>query len=92
MKATVLRGVLGWGNRKSGCEAYGPGGRWSDRGQGGADGDLLGDALERAGASEGHALLVIAVPRFGDHEALFDAVESFLSEREVADIIRDAKL
>jgi len=86
MKATVLRGVLGWGNRKSGTEAYGPGGRWADRGLGGSEGDLLGDALEREGASEGHQLLVIAVPRFGDYEALFDAVEAFVAEQPVIDI------
>jgi len=61
----VLRGFLGWGNRKGGLEAYGPGGRWGgekalgDRGYG----DLLGDALDRAGATEGADLIVVAVSR-----------------------------
>ena len=61
----VLDGVLGWGNRKTGCEAYGPGGRWEGEGN---DGDLLGDALERVGGSEGMNLIVVAVDRFA-HKA-----------------------
>lgn len=87
----IVRGNLGWGNRKSGTEAYGPGGRWSQLDDGtpvptpnGGDpqqGDLLGDALERAGVTEGASLLVIAVPRFGEYEALFAAVEQFVRER-----------
>ena len=76
MSAIVLRGVLGWGNRKGGGEAYGPGGRW----EGGQDGDLLGDALERVGAHEGATLLVVAVNRFGDYEALFDQIERLVSK------------
>lgn len=87
MKATVLRGVLGWGNRKSGVEAYGPDGRWGQ----GREGDLLGDALEREGATEGATLLVIAVPRFGDYEPLFSEVEAMLTEREVADVRHQPK-
>ena len=73
MTVTVLRGVLGWGNRKSGLEAYGPGGRWGE----GREGDLLGDALERAGAHEGADLLVIAVDRFGDLSAIANVMALF---------------
>lgn len=83
----VLRGVLGWGNRKGGCEAYGPGGRWapSRNGQDGG-GDLLGDALEQVGASEGATLLVIAVPRFGDLSVL-DRIEALVAGvSEVPDV------
>lgn len=83
----VLRGVLGWGNRKSGLEAYGPRGRWDNPDPGGGAhehanpyGDLLGDALERAGASEGASLLVIAVPR-GSDESVFAAVEAIVQEQ-----------
>lgn len=63
MKPFLLLGSVGWGNRKSGLEAYGPGGRWSqlpDRTaveppQGGdpRDGDLLGDALDREWTAAG---------------------------------------
>jgi hypothetical protein len=61
----TIRGVLGWGNRKAGMEAYGPGGRWGGgEGEGRGEGDLLGDALERAGAGEGATLVVAALPRF----------------------------
>lgn len=63
----VTTGVLGWGNRKSGCEAYGPGGRWEGRSEAttpGEVGDLLGDHLEREGATEGARLVVVALPRF----------------------------
>ena len=70
-KPIVLDGVLGWGNRKSGCEAYGPGGRWEGRRVRGSEqevGDLLGDALERVGGSEGMNLIVVAVDRFA-HKA-----------------------
>lgn len=76
----VLRGVLGWGNRKGGLEAYGPGGRWvpNRNGQEGG-GDLLGDALEEAGASEGATLLVIAIPRHGDLTVL-DRIEQFAND------------
>ncbi len=72
-EVVIVTGVLGWGNRKGGLEAYGPGGRWRKRDDGsevevpnGTDwtwGDLLGDALERAGVTEGAHLLVIAIPR-----------------------------
>lgn len=75
---------LGWGNRKAGLEAYGPGGRWSKRADGtpvstpnGGDpihGDLLGDALDRAGFSEGATLLVVAINRGPDHDAHLAAV------------------
>ncbi len=64
----VIEGVLGWGNRKGGCEAYGPGGRWDGEGTYADHGDLLGDALERAGGAEGMGLVVVAVDRFaGSH-------------------------
>jgi hypothetical protein len=82
----VVRGVLGWGNRKGGYEAYGPGGRWEGEGHYGHYGDLLGDALERAGATEGATLLVVAVPRFGD-TAVLDELEVVLAARaRVADL------
>lgn len=80
----TIRGILGWGNRKGGLEAYGPGGRWNGEGHYAKDGDLLGDALDRAGVTEGATLLVIAVPRFGDPSVL-DDVERFLADREEAD-------
>ena len=75
IKPVVLRGSLGWGNRKSGLEAYGPGGRWEGEGTHAKHGDLLGDALDRAGAHEGATLLIIAVDRFGDLSVL-DRVEA----------------
>lgn len=56
----MSEGFLGWGNRKTGLEAYGPGGRWDGPTR---DGDLLGDALERNGDSEGATLFVISVSR-----------------------------
>jgi hypothetical protein len=71
----VMRGNVGWGNRKNGVEAYGPGGRW----EGNEFGDLLGDALERAGAYEGARFVVVAINRFGD-ESLLAAVEEFVAE------------
>ena len=79
----VLRGFLGWGNRKGGLEAYGPGGRWEGEGHYAKDGDLLGDALDRSGAHEGATLLVIAVDRFGDLSVL-DDIEAFVASREAA--------
>lgn len=73
----VLHGVLGWGNRKGGLEAYGPDGRWGGGGHYADHGDLLGDALERRGATEGSTLVVVAVTRRvrENHEAVVDAVE-----------------
>jgi hypothetical protein len=66
----VTTGVLGWGNRKSGLEAYGPGGRWAGRVElpprpatNAGLGDLLGDHLDEQGASEGADLVVVALPR-----------------------------
>lgn len=81
IKPVALRGVLGWGNRKNGLEAYGPGGRWDNVDPSG--GDLLGDALDRAGAHEGATLLVIAIDRFGDTTVL-DRIEALLAENEPA--------
>ena len=87
IEPVALRGVLGWGNRKNGLEAYGPGGRWDNVDPSGGvrprtnpDGDLLGDALDRAGAHEGATLLVIAVDRFGDTSVL-DRIEALLADR-----------
>lgn len=77
IKPVVIRGVLGWGNRKNGLEAYGPGGRWEGKGIHAKDGDLLGDALDRAGAHEGATLLVIAVDRFGE-TAVLDEIQRVL--------------
>jgi hypothetical protein len=84
MRLFIIRGILGWGNRKSGLDAYGPCGRWggevvyaNQRG----DGDLLGDALYRMGAREGATLLVIAVGRETpqkDIQAFFDYVEGYV--------------
>lgn len=86
IRPVALRGFLGWGNRKNGLDAYGPGGRWDNVDPAGGvrprtnpDGDLLGDALEHAGVSEGATLLVIAVDRFGDTSVL-DRVEALLSD------------
>lgn len=91
-KPIAIRGVLGWGNRKSGLEAYGPGGRWDNlepsggvRPRSNPDGDLLGDALERAGATEGAELLVIAVNRRGDRFIL-QAVLRLLARYNVTDV------
>lgn len=55
-----VKGFLGWGNRKNGVEAYGPGGRWGGEDR---DGDLLGDALAREGDLEGSTLFVVSVSR-----------------------------
>ena len=56
----LIEGYLGWGNRKTGLEAYGPGGRWDAATR---DGDLLGDAMEHNGDTEGAALFIISVSR-----------------------------
>lgn len=78
----VMRGWLGWGNRKAGLEAYGPEGRWG----GGEHGDLLGDAFDRHGAYEGCDLLVVALPRFTDDETMTD-LEALVAERLGVDVI-----
>lgn len=75
-----VKGFLGWGNRKNGVEAYGPGGRWGGRDQ---DGDLLGDALAREGDSEGSTLFVVSVSR---SEIIADRT----IEQRVEAAIRDA--
>lgn len=80
----MLRGFLGWGNRKAGYEAYGPDGRWGGFGRYADHGDLLGDALERNGGAEGAELLIIGVNRFGDLNAL-DDIEQFAKERLAVD-------
>jgi hypothetical protein len=73
----VTRGSIGWGNRKAGVEAYGPGGRWAGpielpnrSNTNVVYGDLLGDHIEEMGGHEGSYLVVIVVPsRFGSAEA-----------------------
>lgn len=73
----VTTGTLGWGNRKAGVEAYGPGGRWAgpvelpnSANANVVYGDLLGDHLAELGAHEGSHLIVVAVTsRFGVAEA-----------------------
>jgi len=86
-RPVVIQGVLGWGNRKHGLEAYGPGGRWEGRGTTtGEPGDLLGDALEREGAHEGRGLIVVAIERFatgylGELKELIEVVVDEWHER-----------
>lgn len=79
----VIEGVLGWGNRKFGCEAYGPGGRWLNRrtATGEAEvGDLLGDALERAGGTEGMPLVVVAVDRFAGGDEVMASLRGAIQQ------------
>jgi len=86
----VMRGYVGWGNRKNGVEAYGPGGRWdAPAGPHQQYGDLLGDALERAGCHEGSPFLVVAIPsRFADKD--LDAIEVAVREAiAVVDALRE---
>lgn len=59
----LTQGILGWGNRKTGLEAYGAGGRWEGHQPHPEDGDLLGDALEREGNTEGDVLLIVSISR-----------------------------
>ena len=71
-------------------EAYGPGGRWDPPPEVMAEnakyGDLLGDALDRAGANEGADLIVIAVSRsmlIADREAsdkIYERIVAALAE------------
>lgn len=85
----VTDGVNGWGNRKSGCEAYGPLGRWmrpEDRpGRSlavAAHGDLLGDHLDEIGVHEGSPFIVIAATsRFdaGAMKALREDLVAFVA-------------
>lgn len=63
----ITTGILGWGNRKNGLEAYGPQGRWFKRASATKSedvGDLLGDHLESVGLHEGSRLIVIGMNRF----------------------------
>ena len=74
----VTHGYNGWGNRKSGCEAYGPGGRWTEH----LDGDLLGDHLDSLGCHEGSPIIVISsTSRFdgAEFEALRERISQFLA-------------
>jgi hypothetical protein len=93
-KIIVTHGRQGWGNRKGGCEAYGPGGRWagpielSNRAnENVVYGDLLGDHLDELGAHEGSPFIVIAfTSRFSDAEraALQAEIEELLRARRQA--------
>lgn len=70
----ITHGRQGWGNRKAGCEAYGPEGRWAgplelpNRDNANVVfGDLLGDHLDELGCGEGSPFIVIAsTSRFDD--------------------------
>lgn len=94
MKTLLIRGVLGWANRRteSQLEAYGPGGRWrrnefikpSD-----PSGDLLGDALARAGAHEGAQLIIVAIERQPNAVAIAAELEQKMNEL-VSDWVRSA--
>lgn len=80
----IIRGTLGWGNRKNGLEAYGPGGRWEGHAPHPRDGDLLGDALDRKGVTEGAALIVVAITRreLMDHGPKYaDAIQEAIRVR-----------
>lgn len=77
----VTTGINGWGNRKSGCEAYGPGGRWAsatDLGRPGPHGDLLGDHLDEIGAHEGSPLIVIAGASRFDTAEFYNELRPYL--------------
>jgi hypothetical protein len=76
----VTQGVLGWGNRKIGLEAYGPGGRWNGQGDYANDGDLLGEALGRVGGSEGMGLVVVAVDRFATNPGILESLAEAVAE------------
>lgn len=76
-KIVVTYGSQGWGNRKSGCEAYGPGGRWAGpielpnrANENVVYGDLLGDHLDEMGVHEGSPFIVIASTSRFDADAL----------------------
>lgn len=89
VECIVTRGTLGWGNRKSGTEAYGPGGRW-DRPPGRSPmnaehGDLLGDHLADLGVPEGAYLIVVAVPsrfRSAFADVVITKVKALVAELE----------
>lgn len=73
----VTTGYNGWGNRKAGCEAYGPGGRWAgpielpNRANANVVyGDLLGDHLDELGCHEGSPFIVIAATSRFDADEL----------------------
>lgn len=85
MTAIVTHGILGWGNRKSGYEAYGPHGRWytarasHDGNRSTTTGDLLGDHLRDVGATEGQRLIVVALP-YGTTEEGAEGLEAAVTE------------
>ena len=84
-EVVIVKGRLGWGNPGSGTahqfEVYGPGDRWAPPrpGQKVQGGDLIADALAEAGATEGHQVLVIAIPRFANPFVL-DAMEKAIRD------------
>lgn len=94
----VMRGWLGWGNRRGPLDAYGPGGRWYQGpviGLYGQEierkvgGDELGDALRREGGEEGMHLVVIAVDRFFDQDEL-RTIEDDVASRLGIEPVREA--
>lgn len=89
-RVIVTTGYQGWGNRKTGCEAYGPGGRWAGpielpgrANENVVYGDLLGDHLDELGAHEGARFVVVALTDRHDKtniDLLAAAVEEFVTE------------
>ncbi len=74
----VVRGTVGWRNTAderttSQLDVYGPRGRWAGAKR---QGDTLIDALEAAGATEGARLIVVAVNRFGDDDAVVGRIRA----------------
>lgn len=92
----VTTGSVGWGNRKGGVEAYGPGGRWAgpielpNRSNANVVyGDLLGDHLEELGVHEGCQFIVVAFDsRYTGDEAVLlrAAIQRCVDEYE-ADVL-----
>jgi len=78
----ITRGTLGWGNRKTGYEVYGPQGRWYKRtGSKKSEdiGDLLGDHLDRQGFFEGDQLIIVSLDRFASDEEIETLIERIKS-------------
>jgi hypothetical protein len=85
-KIVVTTGYNGWGNRKPGCEAYGPDGRWG----GGVDGHLLGDHLDEIGCHEGSPFIVIAATSRYDTERLAGLKTEIV--RLIGDLVHPAEV
>lgn len=95
----VTTGYVGWGNRKAGVEAYGPGGRWAGPAElpnrANANvvyGDLLGDHLDENGCGEGSPIIVVAsTSRFDGKlwaelaERLPEMVDEWVRQRSALD-------